>query len=36
VDEVDANVRRSVDDADRLIVIGVAQGAEYHRAEAQL
>ncbi len=36
VDEVDAGVERGVDDPDRLVVIGLAPGAEHHRAEAQL
>jgi hypothetical protein len=35
VDEVDAGAERAVDDADRVIVIGVAPGAEHHRAEAE-
>ena len=35
VDEVDAGVERAVDDADRLVVVGVAPGAEHHRAEAE-
>ena len=36
VDEVDAGVERAVDDPDRVVVIGVAERAEHHRAEAQL
>ena len=36
VDEVDPGVERRVDDADRVVVVGVAPGAEHHRAEAQL
>ena len=28
-------VERAVDDPDRLVVVGVAPGAEHHRAEAQ-
>ena len=36
VDEVDPGVQRAVDDADRVVVVGVAPGAEHHRAEAQL
>ena len=36
VDEVDAGVERAVDDADGLVVVGVAPGAEHHRAEAHL
>jgi hypothetical protein len=36
VDEVDPRVERAVDDPDRVGVIGVAPGAEHHRAEAQL
>jgi hypothetical protein len=36
VDEVDAGVERSVDDPDRLVVVGIAPGAEHHRAEAEL
>ena len=35
VDEVDAGVEGPVDDADGVIVIGVAPGAEHHRAQAQ-
>jgi hypothetical protein len=35
VDEVDPRVERAVDDPDRLVVVGVAPGAEHHRAEAQ-
>ena len=35
VDEVDPCVERTVDDVDRLVVVGVAPGAEHHRAEAQ-
>ena len=34
VDEVDAAVQRGVDDPDAVLVIGVAPGAEHHRAEA--
>ena len=36
VDEVDAGVQRGVDDADGVVVVGVAPGAEHHRAEAHL
>jgi hypothetical protein len=36
VDEVDAGVKGRVDDADRVLVVGVAPGAEHHRAEAEL
>ena len=36
VDEVDPGVQRAVDDADRVVVVGVAPGAEHHRAEAEL
>ena len=36
VDEVDARVESAVDDTDGLVVIGVALGAEHHRAEAVL
>jgi hypothetical protein len=36
VDEVDARVERAVDDLDGLLVVGVAPGAEHHRAEAEL
>jgi hypothetical protein len=36
VDEVDARVERRVDDPDGLVVVGVAPGAEHHRAEAKL
>ena len=36
VDEVDPGVQRLVDDPDRVVVIGVAEGAEHHRAQAQL
>jgi hypothetical protein len=35
VDEVDAGVERAVDDLDRPIVVGLAPGAEHHRAEAE-
>ena len=35
VDEVDPRVERPVDDADRLVVVRVAPGAEHHRAEAE-
>ena len=35
VDEVDAGVERAMDDADALVVVGVAPGAEHHRAEAE-
>ncbi|HEY5294483.1 MAG TPA: hypothetical protein VIJ70_03310 [Gaiellaceae bacterium] len=35
VDEVDACVERAVDDRDRLVVVGVAPGAEHHRAQAE-
>src|SRR5204862_7900278 len=36
VDEVDAGVERRVDDADGVVVVLVAPGAEHHRAEAEL
>ena len=36
VDEVDPGVQRAVDDADRVVLVGVAPGAEHHRAEAEL
>ena len=36
VDEVDPGVQRLVDDLDRVVVIGVAERAEHHRAQAQL
>jgi hypothetical protein len=36
VDEVDPGIQRGVDDADRVVVVGVAPGAEHHRAEAEL
>jgi hypothetical protein len=36
VDEVDAGVQRGVDDADGVVVVGVAPGAEHHRAQAEL
>jgi hypothetical protein len=36
VDDVDPGVQRAVDDPDALVVVGVAPGAEHHRAEAQL
>jgi len=36
VDEVDAGIQGAVDDADAVVVVGVAPGAEHHRAEAQL
>ena len=35
VDEVDPGVERAVDDADGLVVVGLAPGAEHHRPEAQ-
>src|SRR5262249_36744847 len=35
VDEVDPRVQGAVDDAYALVVIGLAPGAEHHRAEAQ-
>ena len=35
IDEVDARVERPMDDADRVVVVGVAPGAEHHRAKAQ-
>jgi hypothetical protein len=34
VDEVDAAVQGGVDDPDALLVIGIAPGAEHHRAGA--
>jgi hypothetical protein len=36
VDEVDPRVERRVNDAHRLVVIGIAPGAEHHRTEAEL
>jgi hypothetical protein len=36
VDDVDAGLERAVDDADRVLVIGVAHLAEHHRAEREL
>jgi hypothetical protein len=36
VDEVDPRIEGAVDDADRVVVVGVAPGAEHHRAEAEL
>ena len=36
VDEVDFRVEGAVDDLDRVFVIGVAETAEHHRAQAQL
>ena len=36
IDEVDPGIQRGVDDPDRVVVVGVAPGAEHHRAEAQL
>ena len=36
VDEVDPGIQRAVDDADRVVVVGVAPCAEHHRAEAEL
>jgi hypothetical protein len=36
VDEVDAGLESAVDDADRVVVVGVAPSAEHHRAEAEL
>ena len=35
VDEVDAGVQRPVDDPDRLLMVGIAPGAEHHRAQAE-
>ena len=35
VDEVDPGVERAMDDPDAPVVVGVAPGAEHHRAEAQ-
>src|SRR4029077_11187418 len=35
VDEIDPCVQRPMDDADRLLVIGVPPTAEHHRAEAE-
>src|SRR5439155_5731117 len=35
VDEVDPRIERTMDDPDRLLVIGIAPGAEHHRAEAE-
>jgi hypothetical protein len=34
VDEVDAGVQGFVDDADAVVVVGIAQSAEHHRAQA--
>src|SRR5918912_1551830 len=36
VDEVDACAERTLDDPDGLVVVGVAPGAEHHRAEAEV
>jgi hypothetical protein len=36
VHEGDPGVEREVDDADRVVVVGVAPRAEHHRAEAKL
>jgi AcrR family transcriptional regulator len=36
VDEVDAGIQCPVDDSDRVGVVGVAEGAEHHAAEAEL
>ena len=36
VDEVDSGVESAVDDPRAILVVGVAAGAEHHRAEAQL
>jgi len=36
VDEVDPRVERAVNDADGVVVVGVAPGAEHHGAEAEL
>src|SRR5262245_11750588 len=36
VDEIDPGVEGGVDDADRVVVIGVAPRPEHHRAETQL
>jgi hypothetical protein len=36
VDEVDPGVERAVNDAGRVVVVGVAPGPEHHRAEAEL
>jgi hypothetical protein len=33
VNEVDPRVKRLVDDADRVVVVGVADGPEHHRAQ---
>jgi hypothetical protein len=33
VDEVDPDIQGFVDDADRVLVVGVADRAEHHRAE---
>jgi len=35
VDEVDARVQGAVDDPHRVVVVGVAPGAEHHRPEAE-
>jgi hypothetical protein len=34
VDEVDAGVQGLVDDADAVVVVGIARSAEHHRAQA--
>ena len=34
VDEVDAGVQGFMDDADAVVVVGIAQSAEHHRAQA--
>jgi hypothetical protein len=34
VDEVDAEIQSFVDDADAVVVVGIAQSAEHHRAQA--
>ena len=36
VDEVHARVERGVDDADAVVVVGVAPGPEHHRPEAEM
>ena len=35
IDEVDPRIQRAMDDPDRVVMIGVAKGAEHHRAQAQ-
>jgi hypothetical protein len=35
VDEVDAGIERGVDDADAVVVVGIAERPEHHRPETQ-